>query len=523
MSLFTILGTDRHDVVGAFLRDNYITNEEESKRRAHAAMLDEFFRGCGDKEMERVIRLLWTDPKNAERRIAVMNAGLDKCDNFLARIAQEKATVYNEPTQRKVDNNTNQVYQGFMGVLPMDVIMRSLDTILAYQGDAMLWYRVRLKPTGEREPVLEVVSPACFWAVCHPKDRTLLIAVIFDIRTATSRPEDPSYRVWTDDQTFVMNTKCEILGDPQDWPLGRMPGVLCSMVEPSAKGSLLDEYPSIDLLSAQKAVRLQNLNLAKESVSAGRQLFYQGDTSNVTRGQTEDTEGGIELGGGVVATSVDRGVDTEQYIANATHAADTAGANHGVPPTVRSQKDASSGAEIELRMLPIRKLREKRIPIFRRIEAAMVKIMAMVNGLRVVAGSDGEPVAMEGDLSEFAFNADGFSIDYGEVQQVMTEKEKDDTYEQRKRLQLTDPYEEEMRRNPDIKTVDDAKEIVDERIKRNTEFVTSQKDLMAASGALGAAQPKTEFEANRGEAEDKGEDTQDSTEPKRRFPFAVKK
>jgi hypothetical protein len=499
VSLFSILNTEDPAIVGVYLRDRYINNPHEVKRRAHAQLLDDFKAGKGDDEMVRVIDTLWTDQKNAERRKAVLKAGLDKYDNVLARIAQEKATVYNEPAQRKVDNSSNDAYQKFQEALGQDAIMRALDELLAIHEDALLWYRVRLRPTGEREPVLEVISPACFWAVAHPNDPTLLVAIIIDCKKPMAGPDDAVYVVWADDETFEMNVKCDVIANSRrPWPLGRMPGVLCSMRPASTKCSLLSECPSVDLLSAQKSVRLQDLNLAKESISATKQTYVSGDTSSTAMGQSSDSEGEIVLGEGVSVSSVDRGVDTAQYRDNANHAADAAFANHGIPPTVRSQQDASSGAEIELRMLPIRKQREKRIPVFRRIEAAIARIMAMVNGLRAVAGADGEPTLEEGDLSEFAFSPDGWSIDFGEVQQVMTEAEKDTTYENRKRLQLTDAYEEEMRRNPDIKTPEDARKVIEERIQRNTEFVTLQKGLMAASGALGAAQPMTPFETNRG-------------------------
>jgi hypothetical protein len=501
MSLFSILGTDDPAVVGDFLKRFYIDNSDETARQCHAKLLDEFFAGKGDQEMERVIDILWKDKKNQDRRKDILKAGIDKYDNIIARIAGEKATVYNEPTQRKVSNDTNEKYQLFVEALNQDIVMRALDTKLAIHEEALLWYRVRVKPTGEREPVLEVISPASFWAVCHPKDRTLLVAIIFDQRMPLAQPNDVAYRVWTDDETFTMTAKCEILeGSREVWPLGRMPGVLCSLVPPGAKSALLTPCPSTDLLSAQKAVRLQDLNLGKESITANKQAYVSGDTSATAMGQSADSEGEIMLGEGVSVTTVDRGVDTDVYIGAGTHAADSAFANHGVPPTVRSQKDASSGAEIEMRMLPIRKLREKRIPVFRAIEAEIARVMAMINGNRITTDDTGEPVGVvEGDLSEFAFNVDGWSIDFGEVQQIMTEAEKDATYETRKRLQLTDPYEEEMKRNPDIKTVEAADEVIKERIRRNTQFVTEQKDLMAASGALGAAQPKTPFEANRGE------------------------
>jgi hypothetical protein len=485
MSLFSILATEDPAVVGAFLKERYIDNPAETARRAHAQMLDEFFQGKGDKEMERVIDILWKDKKNSDRRKAVLQAGLDKYDNILARVAQEKATVYNEPTQRRVSNDTNERYQAFLELLPQDAIMGALDAALAIHEDALLWYRVRVKPTGEREPLLEVISPARFWAVSHPSDRTLLVAVIIDQRAPMSKSEDPTYRVWTDDETFMMTGKCEIIGGSRAVATRQMPGILCSTAAPGSRATLLAECPATDC-SRRKRPCDSKISTSRRSRSARTTRHTSQATRRLRRWGSRPTPTARSSWARALASRPSLAAfDTEQFIDNANHIADAAFANHGVPPTVRSQKDASSGAEIELRMLPIRKLREKRIPIFRRIEKRIAAIMAMVNGMFVVADSEGEPLLVEGDFSEFAFNVDGWSIDFGEVQQIMTEAEKDATYETRKRLQLTDPVrgDEAQSRHEDGRS---AELVIKERIRRNTWFVTEQKDLMAASGSLGA-------------------------------------
>ena len=78
MGLFQILGTDDPAVVGDFLKSHYVDNPDEIARQCHAKLLDEFFEGKGDKEMERVIDLLWADKKNQDRRKAILKAGIDK-------------------------------------------------------------------------------------------------------------------------------------------------------------------------------------------------------------------------------------------------------------------------------------------------------------------------------------------------------------------------------------------------------------------------------------------------------------
>ncbi len=501
MSLFDILGQSQDPnglaAVGEHLKKFYVENDVEKARINHAHELDDFYEGRGDIEMLKVIEAFWTDPKNRLRRVEFEKAGLSKYNNVIARIVQEKATVYSEPARRKVSKNDER-YQAFLDLVQMDDAMRELDRTLAYHEDALLWYRVRITPAGDREPVLEVLTPASFWAVCHPKDRTLLVAIILDQRTPGARPEDPSFRVWTDDQTFVMNEKCEIFASSiEDWPLGRMPGVLCSTKKPGTKPRLLALCPSADLLAAQKMVRLQALNLVKESVSATKQTYLSGDTSMTPVGQTSDSEGEISLGEGVTATSVDRGMDLSVFRDNVDHVVDAAASNHGLPPSVMHQRDAASGAEIQLRRIPIRELRKQRIPVMRRIEARIARVMSLVNGSqRPILDGSGMPTIDEstgaillspGDLMDFAFSDEGFGVDFGEIQQPLTEIERDVVYETRKRLNLIDPLEEEMVRNPDIKTLDDAKKIWEDRMKRNTECVVAMKDLMAANGSLTSA------------------------------------
>jgi hypothetical protein len=506
VSLFDLIGTKDIAAVGQWLRANYVENASEVARMSHARELDEFYEGRGENEMCRIIDTVYADQRNRNRRKQFITAGLDKYDNIIARIVREKATVYSEPPRRSIRDN-DLSYQQFLDTLAMDDAMRELDRKLALHEDALAWYRVRTTPTGEREPLLEVVSPASFWAIAHPRDRTLWVGVIFDQRAPLAKPEDESYRVWTHDQTFVMNGKCEIFGGTiEDWPIGMMPGVLASTRKPGSKPYLLTPFPSADLLSAQKSIRLQAINLAKESVSAVRQTYITGDTSATAMGQTADTDSEVFLGEGVSATTLDRGMDQEQFRDNGGYVGDAVAANHGLAPSVLRHRDASSGAEIELRRIPIRELRKERIPVLRRVERQLARVMSLVNGNRQTVDETGAPAVVAGDLPGFAFSDEGWSIDFGEVQQPMSEAERDAVYETRKRLHLTDPYEEEMRRNPDIKTMKDARKIVDERINRNTEFVIAQKALMAASGQLGAAQPLTPFEAMRGERDDDEED-----------------
>jgi hypothetical protein len=130
--------------------------------------------------------------------------------------------------------------------------------------------------------------------------------------------------------------------------------------------------------------------------------------------------------------------------------------------------------------------------------------MALVNSSRETLDENEQPVLIEGDLPDYAFDAEGWSIDFGEVQQPLTEQEKDVIFEKRRQLGLVSTIDEIKNRNPDIKTDEEAEAILKNNIKAETRRVIMMKSLMAASGSLGAsteniaADGSPSFETNRG-------------------------
>jgi hypothetical protein len=274
-------------------------------------------------------------------------------------------------------------------------------------------------------------------------------------------------------------------------PLGRLPGVLASVRPATAKGRLLDECPSSDLVAAHEHIWFLNVLSLKESKSANKQAYLTGDTSSATFGQSADTEREVVLPEGVTVTVVDRGMDLAQFRESADHVLERAAANHGLPPSVLHQQDSSSGAEIHLRRIPLRELRRKRIPILRRIEKQIAEIQSAVNA---------------NDLSEYAFSAEGWSVDFGEVQQPLTESEADAVFEKRRQLGLTNTLAEIMRRNPDLRSPEEAIEVLDANIEAETLRIAKMKEMLAMSGSMGASTEdmqqrggKPAFEGNRGD------------------------
>lgn len=464
MGLQALLGLPDWTRVSEVLAKNYLNNPEEKERRKHCARLLRLYKNRSERDLNVLIEAAFKSEVNRELRKQLVK--WCKWNNVTARIIAEKATVYSEPATRTV--TANEPYHAFLELVPMDEIMREADSMLALFEDLWIQYRVRARGE-ERTPVVDLVDPSKFYAVHAPADKTELIAIIVDQSPGEgAKDTEPHFRVWTDDETLQLDAKFRVItGSVEVWPFGKMPGVLATMVPPGAKQCLLAQEPSADLAAAHDSVSFQNLLLLKESKSANRQTFISGDVSRATMGQVTDTERDAFLPEGAIPTTIDRGMDLSQFRDNAKQIFDDAGANHGLPPAVLHHQDAASGAEIEMRRIPIRELRRKRIPVFRRIERRVCEIQAMINAK---------------DLTAHAFSAEGFAVDFGEVQGILTEQEKDAVFEKRRQLLLTDTVEEVMRRNPDLPDREAAVKLIAQRVTNEVARVELQQELMKLNG-----------------------------------------
>lgn len=476
--------------VGEFLRDMYIKNNDMMTRRAEAKKRDAYYEGGGDEYIKRFIYLAFEDP--LVRRLRADLVGQAKWNNVLKRVARELASVYAKPATRKITADDER-YREFIELVGQDAALREADRKLVVHDDLWIQYRVQ-KET--RKPVLDVVTPSMFWAVCHPQDQTQLVAIVLDQTPSRVTRVTPCYRVWTATETFVLDNECRVIVSSLEInSLGRLPGVLVSMRPATTKGQLLTESPASDLVAAHETIWFQNVLLVKESKSSNRQAYVSGDVSAAAMGQSADTERETVLPEGVNVQAVDRGMDLKQFRENADHIVERAAANYGLPPSLLHQKDASSGAEIHLRRIPLHELREERVPVMRSLEREIAEIQSAINA---------------NDLPEYAFTPDGWGIDFGEVQQPLTEAERDAVFEKRRQLGLTSTIEEIKARNPDIKTDADAEAVLAKHVSDETVRISLMKQLMAMSGSMGASTEDMQardgqpaFEGNRGELDPK--------------------
>jgi hypothetical protein len=470
--------------VGDYLRDHYIKNVDWMARRDEARKRDAYHDGKGDEYIKRLIWIAFEDALTRKLRGDLV--AFAKWDNVLRRVSQELATVYSQPAARRVTGDDKR-YQEFLQLVKQDAVLREADKKLAYHEDVWIQYRVR---KNSRTPVLDVVTPSMFWAVCDPSDQTDLMAIVLDQTPTRVTAVTPCYRVWTAEETFQLDAKCRVIvSSVEPNALKRLPGVLASVVPASAKGQLLAERPAADLVAAHESVWFQNVLLVKESKSSNKQTYVTGDTSTTADGQSADTERETILGEGVSVQAIDRGMDLTQFRDNANHMRERAAANRGIPPTVMDHAGASSGAEVHLRRLPLHELRRERILVLRAVEREIAEIQSVIN---------------DNDLPEYSFKSEGWTIDFGEVTQPLTEAEADSVFEERRRLGLTNTLAEIRRRNPDLRSDDEAETVLKDNVEIETNRVILMKALIAASGSMGAstedvaAGGKRPFEANRG-------------------------
>ncbi len=464
MSLLEALKTGDWATVSRFLGENYINNPAEKQRRADAARREALYEGKGNEYVERMVEIAFKSDLNRKLRKDLVDYA--KFNNVSKRIVNDVATVYNEPAARRIPSG-DESYQLFLDAVQMDDAMRELDRRIELDEDVWVQYRVK---SSDGRPVVDIVPPSRFWAVAHPNDCTALVAIIID-QTPTSRGaglSEPHYRVWSADWTFMLDGNALVVPSTvEKWPLGRLPGLLATSRQPSAKGCLVNATAFADGVAAHLSVWFVNTIGLKETKSANKQTYHTGDTSAAAMGQVSDTENDVVLPEGVSTQAIDRGMDLKQYREQSDHILERAAANHGLPPSVLHHRDASSGAEIHLRRIPIRELRERRIPTMRRIERELAEIQSLIN---------------KTDLPQFAFSTDGWTIDFGEVQQPMTAMESLSVFEKERQLTLKDTVEFELERNPDLKTPERAFKAITERINTEVARLQALQALMALNG-----------------------------------------
>lgn len=411
------------DELGQYLAATVGTQEEKKRNERHEER-DQMYRDGGIQVMNRLLDELFRDPDVRELRKKMVP--IARFNNALKRIVNELSTVYAKPAKRKIAVD-NERYQAALEAVLIDERMQQLGRLLNLHRQLLVGIRVRNKPDGTREPVIDIATPAKVRAIVHPNDSTLVIGWMIrtDYRTAQRNGEPqvnkPAWTVWTDYEVFQLRDSLTVITESYaTHPLGLMPWVPVSLSPPEAGFWCGDEGE--DLVSAHKALWFINVLAMKETKSATKQTILKGDGTNTARGQAADSEIPGELSDGQSATTVDMSMDLEMFNTMSDHVLQHGAQNYGMSPAIITHQGVQSAEARNLMRVPLKEIREQQQIPLRRFEFRLALTMAAV---------------FKHDLPDLAFDATGWAIEFGEPETPLSKADDHNLFVARRQAGLT--------------------------------------------------------------------------------------
>jgi len=388
------------DTVGRWLREKYLTDTSEMRRRKDVQLRLDFYDDRSASQIEADIEMLFKNARVREWRKELIPFA--EFQNLTRRVVNEISTVYSEPATRAIKGKqATEQYKELQRLIRMDRRMRRVNRLVNLCNDVLIYFHVR--PDDRDTPVLQVVTPDQFYAVSHPNDPAWPVAYILcqTPRALYVKDSDPHYLVLTEAEHFKLDKNGLIITETySEHEMGRIPAVLAQREE--REDAILDASSGRDLISAHRAIALLNVLMLKHQKSGTKMAVATGDTSDMAREQPLDEEGLLEAPDGVSLSTLDMGSDPANYITAARAVIKQIAANRGIPESVFDLSyQATSGFEIELKRVGLREVRRDQMLDFRPIERNLADLQSLV---------------LRSTSHKYAFDVDGWSIDFGEVE-----------------------------------------------------------------------------------------------------------
>lgn len=456
--------------LGAYLGRLYNTDAEKDRNKRHA-LRDELYRDGGDDYMKSVIHEQFRDQTVRELRQKWIRHA--KFNNAIKRIVNELSTVYAEPAKRKVAAGDDK-YQEALKAIWMDEQMLQVSRLLNLHRALLVGVRVRLKPNGKREPLIQVATPAIVRAVLHPNDAMEVVGWLIrtDYRTCgpggtnVPRQNQPIWTLWTDAESIQLREDLSVIATSyKTHPLGVVPWVPVSLSPPTP--GFWPGMEGEDLVAAHVAIWMNNVLLMKESKSATKQAVLSGDTTTMARAQAADSEVPLEVPDGSSVSTLDMSMDLQPFRETSDHVLHHAGLNHGLSPGILDHQGVQSAEARELMRAPLKEQRKhQQIPL-RRFEELFVVVLAAV---------------LAADLPALAFKPDGFRVEFSEPEIVLSPADEHNLFEARRTAGLDNTVAMLMRLHPGM-SEDEALELLEKNIEVEEIRQLAMRPMMAASGA----------------------------------------
>lgn len=427
-----------------FLNAEYWDNRDNADRKDKAASRQRFYSGKGDAEMFEMLGQVFRDPDVIKLRAEWIAHA--KYNNVLRRATGEVATVYSQPASRIVEGDENNArYQEAQRRVRQHEVFQRVNKLGYLHRAIFIYPRTRMTAGGKLEPVLEVVTPDRFDAICHPEDKTLLVAISIDLehKSVAQLTRLPRRILLTAYETIMVDGAGQFMeGTLKPHSMGRIPGVFYAVEPPTDR--LIDSSPTDDLEAAHRAVWFENILGLKESKSATKTLLLQGDASITARDQVDDTERAAHLQDGATATTLDRSMDLRMFRDAARDIYQTAAANHGIPPTIMDHAGTQSAEARDLIRAPLKELRQAQQVPLRDVERELAEVQS----------------AAYAGIPECAFTVDGWRLVFADPHTPLSQKESVEVFKAERETGLTSTVAEVMRRYPEITTREQAKVLI---------------------------------------------------------------
>lgn len=412
--------------VASYIYKKYLSSKPEMERRVSAQIRNDLYNDGGDAAMAGMIDTVFKDPD--VRTLRKQWIPFAKSNNPTKRIINEISTVYQEPAIRTVSGDeNNRRYNEVVRLSRQDEIFEKVNAMVNLHRAVFVRPRVCVVDSNTREPAIDIATPADAYAIRHPNDPTRCIAVVISTgyHGATTLTDVPAYEVWTDYEKFQLTSDGRIVVDSWiEHGLGVNPWVFLSM-EPPSKG-IWPAMSGKDVEAGHLAIWFLNIQILKESKSNNKQNVFQGDTTSLARGQMSDSESALEVPEGTLISTIDAGVDTQQYRDNANHILEQLANSYGISAGVLHHQGVQSAEARELMRAPIEELRRKQMKVFHSFERRFV---------------DAQEAVMRRDMPEMSFRAVDWAIKFGETRKPSSMKDSLETFEHERRLGLTNSIE----------------------------------------------------------------------------------
>lgn len=456
--------------LGAYLRDHYDTEAEQRRNRRHAVR-DEFYRDGGCKVMEDVVDDFYEDlDVRKMRKKQVKHA---RFSNVVKRVIGELSTVYIEPAPRSVggtpDNEAR--YRALCEALMLDEQMKEVNRLANLHRVVLVGPRVRVDEDGVPTMALDIATPAVVRAVVHPTDTTLVIGWLIKcdsrVRKDYSAIRSVAWQLWTAHEMINLDARMVPIGDDLIHEIGVNRWVPLSLVAIGIAGYWPGEEGE-DLIAAAVSISMANVNLLKETTTATKQTFLQGDTNSSAKGQSMDTATPAIIGEGVTATTVDMSMDTSIFTRTSNHVLESVGNGRGLSMAQLTHQGTQSAEARELLMEPLKILRREQISYFRRFEKRLALVMAAV--------------AKKYAPAQLGFEVAQWSQDFGEIQSITALKQRIEEHVALRQIGADDILAFLRRENPDLDSDEAALSVLVEHLANETKRIALMRTMMAMSG-----------------------------------------